>query len=194
MGLQNVIPDIVLGSLAQIQRDVAELKRRTLPGLPNTSSGFPVGPYDDGTATYAIQAGTFGGVAAPGYLVTSVVEDGTGHQAVQVQVVNPAANVAEFAQVAQVGGDVARVGALATATYTESILNATNNTSQFAQVRVRSDNSGSQIVDLDGNAIIIGHSSTDTLGFFSSSFSAQVATPVTLGDVIALLQAYGLSA
>jgi hypothetical protein len=44
-----------------------------------------------------------------------------------------------------------------------------------------------------GNAFI-GNAITDTLGFFGTTAVAQQATPSTLGDVIALLQAYGLSA
>lgn len=42
--------------------------------------------------------------------------------------------------------------------------------------------------------IDLGASPTDTIGFFGKAAAVQQAAPVTLGDVIALLQVFGLAA
>ena len=178
------LTDIVSKLVARVER--LERAIQNLTASKTSGSGFPVGPYDDGTATYEMY------VFAPGFLVTSATDDGSGNKALQAQLAN--ATTAQSIQDAAVGSDLARVDAAATTTYGEAALTATNNASASAQVRVRSTNSGTQIVDVTGTTITIGHAPTLVLGFFGVGGSAQVATPATLGDVIALLQAYGLSA
>lgn len=52
---------------------------------------------------------------------------------------------------------------------------------------------GVGFVDLNGNVLFSVDGPNATTGFFGKE-SVQVATPVVLADVIALLQAFGLSA
>ena len=51
-----------------------------------------------------------------------------------------------------------------------------------------------QLQTVGGRGIEIGYDPTDKVGFYGAAPAAQQATPVTLADVIALLQTYGLSA
>lgn len=66
-------------------------------------------------------------------------------------------------------------------------------------LQVHTDALGSMSIDVGAGGLFIGSAAglavaSQALGFFGVAPVAQQATPVTLGDVIALLQAYGLAA
>lgn len=181
MSDQNTVPQMLV-RIADLQRDVAELMRRRLPALPTTpivGSGFPVGPYTDGVGvTYEISAGA--SPASPGVMFSTVfAASGT-------------AAVAYEGFILGGGSGSVNVGGIGTDGFAR--MAATNSTGDSAVIQLASGGGGATSISLDAATVSIASFASQIIAFFGVPGSTQVATPATLADVIALLQAYGLSA
>lgn len=159
------------------------------------AGAYPLGPFDDGNAVNEIQVITISTLSEQRLSTVSdadasilaglatAVDNASGGSALQLVTQRPS-------------GQQAIVGLSATST--ESVVRLATEGftgTPFPEITLTSASGGS-VIEI-GNAALITIAPltlSSKLAFFSAAGSTQVATPVTLADVIALLQAYGLAA